>query len=57
MLEFAKKISTKLTASDYKGLNSKQGVIDLLKGYGYPLKDGEITDSNWEKVYNILTPI
>lgn len=57
MKEFAKKISGKLQASDYRGLNSKQGVADLLKGYGYPLKDGELTDENWEEVYNILTPL
>ncbi len=57
MLEFAKKISKKLTASDYKGLCSKEGVINLMKGYGYPLKEGDITDDNWEKIYEILTPI
>ena len=57
MKEFAKKISTHLTSSDYKGLNSKEGVISLLKGYGYPLKDNEITDDNWEEIYNILTTL
>jgi hypothetical protein len=57
MLEFAKKISSKLQASDYKGLYSKEGVIALMKGYGYPLKDGEINDQNWEEVYNVLTPL
>jgi len=55
--DFAKKISLKLQSSDYKGLYSKQGVTDLLKGYGYPLKDGEVNDENWEEIYNILTPL
>ena len=57
MKEFIKKISKVLTASDYKGLYSKEGVITLLKGYGYPVKDGEITDANWEELYNLLTDI
>jgi len=28
-----------------------------IKGYGYPLKDGEVTDGNWEEIYEILTAI
>jgi hypothetical protein len=55
--EFAKKISSRLTASDYNGLHSKQGVIDLLKGYGYPLKEDDVTDDNWEEIYDLLTEI
>lgn len=57
MKEFIKKIRKVLTSSDYKGLYSKEGVINLLKGYGYPLKDGEVSDDNWEELYNLLTDI
>ena len=57
MKEFAQKISSKLQSSDYKDLNSKHGVAALLKGYGYPLKDGQLTDDNWEKIYDILTAV
>lgn len=57
MKEFAKKISTQLTASDFRGLYSKEAVSDLLKGYGYPLKENEIDDDNWEEIYDILTAL
>lgn len=50
--QFVKKIT--LTSSDYKGLYSKKGVIDLLKGYGYPVVENEINDENWEELYNLL---
>lgn len=51
---FAKKISRNLTSSDYKGLYSKTGVINLLKGYGLPLNDNDINDDNWENIYDTL---
>lgn len=57
MKEFAKKISKNLTSSDFKGLYSKAGVINLLIGYGYPVKKDDINDNNWEEIYNILTVI
>lgn len=57
MKEFAKKISGQLTATDFKGLYSKEGVIALMKGYGYPLKDADINEANWEEIYNILTEL
>jgi hypothetical protein len=50
--QFVKKIT--LTSSDYKGLYSKKGVTDLLKGYGYPVFENEINDENWEEVYDLL---
>lgn len=54
IVEFLNKISNKLLSSDYKNLYSKEGIINLLKGYGYPLKDNDVNDNNWEKFYNIL---
>lgn len=54
---FAKKISSRLTSSDYKGLYSKKGVIDLLKGYGYPNSENDVNDNNWEIIYDILTEV
>ena len=54
---FAKKISNKLTSSDYRGLYSKKGVVKLLTGYGYPISEGVVDDGNWEEIYNILTEI
>lgn len=55
--QFAKKISSSLTSSDYKGLYSKEGVIDLLKGYGYPNSENDVNDNNWEIIYDILTEL
>jgi len=54
---FAKKISGVLTSSDYKELYSLEGVVGLLKGYGYPVTTADIDDSNWEEIYDILTEV
>ena len=56
--EFCKKIASKLQVEDYKGLYSKEGVVNLLYGYGYPKSAlTEITESNWEELYILLTNI
>jgi len=54
MENFAKKISSHLTSADYRLMCTKEGVENILKGYGYPLKVGELNDSNWEEISNIL---
>lgn len=54
---FAKKISSCLTSSDYKGLYSKEGVFNLLKGYGYPIKNDDLSNDNWKEIYDILTVV
>jgi hypothetical protein len=54
---FAKKISSRLTSSDYRGLYSKDCVINLLKGYGYSINKDDVNDNNWEELYDILTDV
>lgn len=55
--QFAKKISSKLNSSDYKDLYSKEGVVNLLKGYGYPIGEQDVNDNNWKEIYEMLTEI
>lgn len=50
ILEYTRKISNKLTVDDYKFL-SKNGVIELLKGYGFPEK--ELIDVSQETIVKI----
>lgn len=56
ILEFAKKISPKLSVTDFGKLDSKEGIKEVINGFGYmPKNDIEsIDDENWLEVQNIL---
>ena len=54
ILEFTRKISNKLTVDDYKYLRTN-GVIELLKGYGFPKKElDDISKETIDKILDII---